>query len=185
MPFRANEPIRNSTLCRFLLPLLVGWIAAVEATAVAGWTVTLAWERSASPTATEYRLYYGPTSGVYTNVILVGDVTSATVGNLEAGGDYFFTVTACESSGLESLPSNEVSYTVENHVILATRIQEENGVPVAVVVSATGAVPDRWTLEASSDLETWTVLTRGTNVPASQIVEIGDVPAQFFRLKAD
>jgi hypothetical protein len=72
--------------------------------------VTLAWDLSSSPNIAGYRLYSGTTSGVYGQTIEVGNATSTLVSNLVTGKTYFFTVTAYNTTGVESAPSNEVSY---------------------------------------------------------------------------
>jgi hypothetical protein len=72
--------------------------------------VTLAWDLSSSPNIAGYRLYSGTTSGVYDQTIEIGNATSTLVSNLVTGKTYFFTVTAYNTMGVESAPSNEVSY---------------------------------------------------------------------------
>jgi hypothetical protein len=72
--------------------------------------VTLAWDLSSSPNIAGYRLHSGTTSGVYSQTIEVGNVTSTLVSNLVAGKTYFFVVTAYNTKGVESAPSKEVSY---------------------------------------------------------------------------
>jgi hypothetical protein len=72
--------------------------------------VTLAWDLSSSPNIGGYRLYSGTTSGVYSQTIEVGYATSILVSNLVTGKTYFFVVTAYDTTGVESAPSNEVSY---------------------------------------------------------------------------
>ncbi|HMP84386.1 MAG TPA: fibronectin type III domain-containing protein, partial [Verrucomicrobiota bacterium] len=74
--------------------------------------VTLAWEPSPDSSVTGYKIYYGAASGVYTNSVDVGGSTSGEVNGLVAGVTYYFVVTAYTVAGVESLPSNEVSYTV-------------------------------------------------------------------------
>jgi len=74
--------------------------------------VTLAWDPSSDTNVVGYFRYYGGASGNYTNRVDVGNVTSNTVAGLVAGSTYFFAVTDYGASGLESLPSTEVSYTV-------------------------------------------------------------------------
>jgi hypothetical protein len=74
--------------------------------------VSFGWTASPDPTVTNYALYYGPASGSYTNSISVGNVTNASVTLPARGVNFFFVVTA-QAGGLESLPSNEVSYTAK------------------------------------------------------------------------
>src|SRR5260370_19478531 len=71
-------------------------------------SVTLAWD--AELNVAGYRLYSGTPSRVYTKVIDVGNTTSALVSNLVVGQTYFFAVTAYNTAGVESAPSNEISY---------------------------------------------------------------------------
>lgn len=73
---------------------------------------TLAWTPSPGPAIAGYSVYEGVSSGIYTNTIDVGNVTSATVSNLVNGVTYFFAVTAYGPDRQESGFSDEVSYTV-------------------------------------------------------------------------
>jgi hypothetical protein len=81
-------------------------------------TATLAW--SAPTTNTDgtpltdlagYKVHYGKSSGTYTNTVTIGKVTSYSINNL-AQGTYYFTVTAYDTTGLESGYSNEVAKTI-------------------------------------------------------------------------
>jgi hypothetical protein len=73
--------------------------------------ITLKWDPNPAPNLAGYRVYYGTSSGVYTQEIDVGNMTVTLVSNLKEGRTYFFAVTAYNTAA-ESLPSNEVSYTV-------------------------------------------------------------------------
>jgi hypothetical protein len=75
-------------------------------------SVTLAWDRSQEPNVIGYRVYYGTTSRNYTSMISVGNSTTCSISNLEAGMAYFFAVTAYDNSGNESAYSQEIPYTV-------------------------------------------------------------------------
>jgi len=68
-------------------------------------SITFAWNPVAN--ATGYRFYWGPSSGVYTNAVSVGNTTSYTVTNIVRGATNYYTVTAL-SAVLESPYSNEV-----------------------------------------------------------------------------
>ncbi len=57
-------------------------------------------------------MYSGVTSGNYSNSVVVGNVTTNTAPGLTSGVTYFFAITAYDASGLESVFSNEVGYTV-------------------------------------------------------------------------
>ena len=72
---------------------------------------TLTWNASSGPDVAGYNLRYGTTSGNPGQPIDVGNTTTRTVSNLNDATTYFFTVTAYNSSRVESQPSNEISYT--------------------------------------------------------------------------
>lgn len=99
---------------RFLGGLAAGW-AFLIISASPGWgsaaSVSLNWNPNSEPDIAGYRLYYGTASGSYDQIIEAGNVTSITAPELTSGVTYFFAVTAFNVDGLESLPSDEVSYT--------------------------------------------------------------------------
>jgi hypothetical protein len=74
--------------------------------------VRLAWNPSVGTNVTGYALYYGTTSNSLTNRVNMGNQTTGTCSNLLTGRTYYFVVTAYNSTGLESLPSDQVVYTV-------------------------------------------------------------------------
>lgn len=80
---------------------------AVAAPATNG-TITLAWD--AAPNAAGYRVYLGPTNMASYNSYALGAVTTATIDKLLVGGNYRAYVTAHNASGMESFPSNEVTF---------------------------------------------------------------------------
>lgn len=90
------------------LPVPAVWLAATCFAA----DVTLEWD--SSPAATNYRLYSGTSSGVYTQTTEIGDATATVVSNLTVGQTYFFIVTAYNATSPETAPSNEVAYTAIN-----------------------------------------------------------------------
>lgn len=75
-------------------------------------SVVLAWDPSPDEWVVGYAIHYGVQSGVYVNRTEVGNVTNALIDGLQPGTQYFFVATAYTADGLESEPSNEVSYTV-------------------------------------------------------------------------
>jgi len=74
--------------------------------------ITLIWDANTEPDLEGYKLYYGYASREYPYSIDVGNLTSYTVTDLEAGETYYFTVTAYNASGYESDYSDEVNYEV-------------------------------------------------------------------------
>ena len=90
-----------------MLLLLMTFIEPSEAA-----SVTLAWDGNTESDLAGYKVHYGGSSGNYTNSTDVGNVTTNRVDGLMQGARYFFVVTAYNTNGLESEPSNEISYTV-------------------------------------------------------------------------
>jgi hypothetical protein len=58
-----------------------------------------------------YRIYYGTSPGSSAQTIDVGNVLTYTINNLSSG-TYYFRVTAYDTAGNESAPSNEASKTI-------------------------------------------------------------------------
>ena len=76
-------------------------------------TASLTWSPSTATNITQYNLYTGTQSGVYGPPVSVGLNTSYTAGNLTGGKVYYFSVTAVDTAGSESLHSNEVYKTIQ------------------------------------------------------------------------
>ena len=74
-------------------------------------SVTLDWMPSSDSKVTGYYLYHGAVAGTLTNRMAVGLALTATVSNLPANATYFLFVTAHDSAGRESDPSNLISFT--------------------------------------------------------------------------
>ncbi len=120
-----SRSIRRTALWVAVATLLAGHGLLAQTDA----SVTLAWDPSPDSTVAGYIVHYGNASGQYSASTNAGNVTTATVGDLQVGTPYFFAVTAYDTSGLESDPSNEVSYTPTN----------ANAVTLVAVASATPA----------------------------------------------
>ncbi len=164
-----------SLLCTLLMQLPI--FAAQDA--------MLTWNPSTDSRVTGYNVYYGSTSGVYTNIISVGSVTNVAVAGLAAGNTYYFAVTGRDAAGTESSFSSEVSYSVPSPAVLSMNTVKSQGNLTSVSITATGTVPDHWAVESSSDLKTWTVIVRGTNSPVNVSIPVDGIPQQFFRLKSE
>jgi fibronectin type 3 domain-containing protein len=75
-------------------------------------SVTLRWDPSSDTNVVGYAVYYGTASGDYIERLDAGSQTTVRITDLVEGITYYFAVTAYISTGLESLPSNEIAYTV-------------------------------------------------------------------------
>jgi hypothetical protein len=91
--------------------VFIGFLLVGFAKAQGRLSVTLAWDPSRMPGIAGYYLYYGTSSGNYPQFINVGRATSGTVSNLAAGQTYYFVVAAYNSAGIQSVSSNQVSFT--------------------------------------------------------------------------
>jgi Fibronectin type III domain/Divergent InlB B-repeat domain len=138
-------------------PLLGGAVSFCDA----GQSVTLAWDRNAEQDIASYKLYYGTQSGRPSQSLGVGNVTTATITNLNDGTTYFFAIAAVNTVGLEGPLSNEVSYTTPNPAahVLTVNSGSGNGSYVAgtIVTVSANAPPagkefDRW-------LDDWVILS--------------------------
>ncbi|HQH71178.1 MAG TPA: fibronectin type III domain-containing protein, partial [bacterium] len=79
-----------------------------------GWTeqVTLYWQPNTGISPQGYNVYCRLASGPYQKVKDAGDLTYATITNLEQGKTYYFAVKAYNVYGKESRFSDEIAYTV-------------------------------------------------------------------------
>lgn len=110
---RNKNETRTCDKIKGLLVLLLALGLAVSAQSVQGATAT--WTLDASTTssatnATGYNLHIGTASGVYTQTINVGNVSSYTVTTLSNGTRYYAVVKAYNSAGLEGPASNEATF---------------------------------------------------------------------------
>jgi len=95
------------------MTVLLGLVAVFIAINVkATVNVILEWDASVDPEATIYRVYWGPASGNYTNSQSVGNVTTFVFAQALPGRTYYCVITASYPEGGESLPSNEINFTV-------------------------------------------------------------------------
>ena len=77
-------------------------------------SVSFVWVASTDPTVTNYNIYWGVSSGQYTNFFAVGNVTTATMtgSNFWVRGVTYYVAATAMDSGLESAFSNEVTFTL-------------------------------------------------------------------------
>jgi hypothetical protein len=105
--------MQQSGLSRFLK---YAALVVLPMTACGSVSTMIEWNSSPDPNVAGYNIYYGTTSQTYTSMISVGNVTNATIGNLEPGTTYYFAAKSYDADGNESLFSNEASFTDYNIV---------------------------------------------------------------------
>jgi len=169
--------VRGTAVLVGVVSVLLGSLSPVQAAQ----SVTLAW--NPDPGVAGYHLHYGTASGVYNQTTDVGNTTTATVPNLTPGLTYFFVVTAFNTAGLESLPSNEVSFTAAlDRPAISAMQQSPNG---GFQFTVTDALDQTDSVYASSDLATWTLLTTVVNTTGTFVVndpEAANVERRFYRV---
>ncbi len=108
--------LRNSGIERLYIVFLLCLIILLSVTDLFGGTVQLSWYPPATNTdgspltdLAGYRVYYGTTSRDYNNYIDVGNVTTYQISNLTDGQTYYFAATSYDTSGNESIYSNEIN----------------------------------------------------------------------------
>jgi len=145
--------------------------------------VTLGWNPSPDPLIASYNIYYGGSSGIYTNKLAVGNAaTNITISGLVGGQTYYFAATAIDATGLETAYSSEVACLIPTRSVMYLALNRSNGVPVSVSVTVSGMIPVPWTLQTSTNLVGWTTLAQGTNLPVNFLVPVGQLACRFFRL---
>jgi hypothetical protein len=145
-------------------------------------SVVLVWNPSLDTNVVGYNIYYGTVSGEYTNELVLGNVSTATLTGLTAGTTYYFVATATGADGVESPFSNETAYTVPLPATLALQPVSSAGGVTAVNLTATGAVPSQWMIEESTDLVNWAPVYYGVDSPVNVSFPVTGAAAQYFRL---
>ena len=179
------RPHSTGGLARLKSVLLILFSALfMQLSALAVQSVNLTWDPSTSTNIMGYNIYYGTASGAYTKSVSVGNVTNAVISGLVDGTTYYFAATAYDNTGSESDFSNETTRAIPSVATLSMKTVGTQGAATSIVITASGAVFDRWELESSPDLKNWTTIAGGTNSSVNISVPITTMPAQFFRLKS-
>ena len=171
----------GSTCLISIFCLVSGAVWLLSSLAQGSQSLTLSWNPSPDTNVVGYNVYSGTSSGNYSSRISVGNTTHATIVGLQEGYTYFFAVTAVNCVGQESLPSNEVSYTVPG-LSLGSALLCTNGLPPCLRVRSFGTPPAQWTLQQTTDLQSWQTVQCGTNCAVDVTVSVSTAPYRFFRL---
>jgi hypothetical protein len=139
-------------------------------------SIAVTWNVSTDTNIVGYRIYTGSVSRSYTNVLILGKVTNATISGLVEGTTYYFTATSYNTLGLESPFSSEISYTGAP-ALASVRIR--SGTSRQIILTVTGKVGRVTSIQASQDLITWTIIGTVT-LPASGSLDFIDANAASF-----
>lgn len=118
-------------------------LLGAPSSASAAHTVSLGWDPSTDSQIVGYRLYWGNSSANYSEHTDVGYVTDATLSDLADGNTYYFVVTSYNAAGTESLPSNEVSFSVAPDPVPVVNLTTPGGNingPANVALNASASV---------------------------------------------
>jgi hypothetical protein len=181
-----RRPLRRNKFYGWLITLIL----LVSLDCALAESTSLAWDASPDSHVAGYNIYYGTTSGDYTNKVTVQNVTTATISNLVAGQTYYFAVTAFVANGMESDFSNEIQFIVPGVIALSRGANPGDPMLIKFPVA-----PAHWyELQATTDLQNWsTVWQTGVATsnawvqfsdPASDPAPrlVGALPARFYRL---
>jgi fibronectin type 3 domain-containing protein len=138
------------------------------------YSVALAWQPSSSTNVTSYRVYYGTSSGNYTNSVLVGMVMTNTVSGLASGVTDYFAITVIGADGQESAFSNEINYmpgvpTVRMRIASAKEF----------VLTVSYLIGHTYQVQATQDFKAWTTIGTAT-LDASGSLDFTDTNAASF-----
>ena len=166
--------LKSSGLAKFVAGFLASATLITSAQEQAN--IKLSWNPISNPLVAGFNIYYGETSGVYTNKISAGMATSLTVSNLVVGTTYYFASTTYSTAGAESAFSTEVSYIVP---------PPTPGVQLSVtpakqfILTVTGTAGHTNNILATQDFKTWAVIGTVT-VGAGGSVTFTDMNAPSF-----
>lgn len=192
--------------CSFRLPALgiaialttfIPAMSTAEAADVAAPAVSLTWTPNPEANIAGYKLHFGTGSGDYGIVVDVGAVPGVPLPPMISGQTYYIALSAYDAEGRESPLSEELKVTAAppgpvTGTGFATGSAGQGTLQWRFPATAAGTA-DRFTIESSPDLVTWTPAGSLTPAQASRS-DAGwlhfsfafptDQPRRFFRVAA-
>ena len=169
---------------RFCAGLLCGVLSFSEwAVANPPGSLTLAWDPVSDPNIAGYNLYYGVASGVYTNVVQVGNTAQVTITGLVPGVTYYLAVTTRLVTGVESAYSDEILFTIPTGAPALQPSVLDSG---QVNLAASAPPGHTYDVLATQDFSLWVAIGTVT-VDASGVFKFSDpdsslYPKRFYQL---
>ena len=176
-----REPISLTLITACALVVAGGSLPIAEAAQ----SVTLAWDSNDESDLAHYLVHYGTTSGIYPDTVTVGkESTTTTINGLAPATTYFFAVSAVNSAGLESLPSNEVSTgtstdveapAIQGRWVFYNNSTWDGNDPLANAADDAAIAPDKFPLFAGETASSanYTNFSRGIN---GIIIDVSNFP---------
>lgn len=131
LEYQTGMKLTHSVLIVALVLAFAGMTGAVNAA-----TVQVSWAANTEPDIAGYKVYCGNSSGSYPYVYDAGNSTSRTLTGMINGRNYYFAVTAYDTSG------NESGYSQEIHVLIPADATGGSGGPVSPTDSDYDGIPD-------------------------------------------
>lgn len=147
--FRGALPTFSHAVSGVVALILIATFLALAPRSRAS-SVNIKWDACPQSLVSGYRILYGSDPANLSSSIDVGAATLGSVSGLQEGQSYYFSVCAYNSSGMESIPSAPVSYTVPlppslalNSSLDGTVVQTSSPLVISASVTANGHVLDR------------------------------------------
>jgi hypothetical protein len=147
-----------------------------------GQSLTLTWDPSISRNVAGYIVYYGADGTNFEYGVDVGNSTSYVACGLQPGQTNCFAVIAYNTQGVESRPSNIISYIVPGLLSVAPKTGPRSPATIRFPV----APGHTYQLQASVNLQTWSTIWQSTATNNAwfqfQDVEGANLRMRFYRL---
>jgi hypothetical protein len=108
----AKSGLTSAPWRRGILTFVMSLGLAVCPLTLAAQSVTFAWNPNPGTNVAGYMLYYGTDGVNFDSQMDAGTNTTCTVTGLESGSTNYFEVVAYDTNGDQSLPSNQIEYTI-------------------------------------------------------------------------
>ncbi len=144
-----HTQIKNHSLCQKILSIVFvfAFFGIAAGKLIAG-SLSISWAPVQDSRLAGYKIKYGTTSGIYSQSLDVGNVTSFILPNLTEGTTYYLVVVGYDGNKAEGQPSPEAS----------------------------GSVLASWIITASSITANGAVITWTTNKPSDSQADYGTTP---------
>ena len=149
--------------------------------------ITLRWDANKEPDLAGYTVYSGTNAHTYNKSNYVGNVISNTPTGLIEGLTYFFAVAAKNTSGIESLLSNEISMTIP--ALLGQPVKASTQLVSGKIKLSWGSTPSstfRIYYKTNLNEPTWAPLTANLVAAGTTTTwtdpALPNAPSRFYRV---